>query len=429
MRRWPTYAAAAVLLAGTADGAWAQGTYFPRPSMIDLGVYAGGSLTNDWFTSRTISLDGTDSPVANGDGGYSPGYGPAFGALANLWLTPTRGLRLHGAYAPMRLPSTESAFTDAGERGSYVMNTYLYDLNLAFRPFAAREDLGRWLPSVYLFAGGGGYTVDLAGEDQPRCEGTLALQAACLSFKPRQTTVGQGTAGAGIDLVSLGRGLALFGEAAVHVYDSPVHVDDSPVNVDDEWLGPIRMPTDSHVRIADDAVVVTGRLVIGLKWMHGDMLPILPPPYVGTQPIMKEPPRPPPPPPPIGDPPDIQVCVVENGTLRYVTARYNTRTGDTTVSGRPFSEAYPAATGYAAGTTWFIDNEPIRVNGRVYVKYGLPRVLGVNEVIRTADFQGVPVFTEAGARAKTEVVYVPVRPGCEFQPYQINVKVGGVRGK
>ena len=63
------------------------------------------------------------------------------------------------------------------------------------------------------------------------------------------------------------------------------------------------------------------------------------------------------------------------------------------------------------------------------MKYGLPRVLGVNEVTRTADFMGVPVFAEAGATAATEVVYVPVRPGCEFQPYQLEVKVGGVRGE
>jgi hypothetical protein len=53
----------------------------------------------------------------------------------------------------------------------------------------------------------------------------------------------------------------------------------------------------------------------------------------------------------------------------------------------------------------------------------------VNEVTRTADFQGVPVFAEAGATGATEVLYVPVRPGCEFQPYQLDVKVGGVRGE
>jgi hypothetical protein len=28
----------------------------------------------------------------------------------------------------------------------------------------------------------------------------------------------------------------------------------------------------------------------------------------------------------------------------------------------------------------------------------------------------------------SDVIYIPVRPGCEFQPYQTEVKTGGVRG-
>jgi hypothetical protein len=417
-----TYTAVAALLAGIADGARAQTYYYPPASMIDLGVYAGGSLTSRWFESRTITLTGTGSPAENGDGeGYAPGYAPAFGALATLWLSPTSGIRLHGAYVPMRLPNTESPFTDAGERGSYVMNTYLYDLNLALRPFVWRRNAGRLLSSVYLFAGGGGHTVDLAGKDQPLCEGTLAVQGACLSFRPKQATVGQGTAGAGINLVPLGRGWALFGEAAVHVYDSPVHVDDA-------WLGPIRAPAGSRVRVADDAVAVTGRLVIGLKWMHVSEFPIGTPPPSNLQ----TPPAPPPPP----APPetrlsarDLQVCVLENGALRHVRVDYDTRTSDTTFNGRPFSEAYPETTGYAADASWFITNEPVPLNGRRYVKYGYPRVLGVTEITRVGEHQGVPVFAGAGATSATEVVYLPVRRGCEFQPYQINTKVGGVRGE
>jgi hypothetical protein len=423
MRRLLTYTAAAALLAGAADGAWAQDMEMERrASRFDLGVYAGGSLTSSWFESRTLTLNGTESPDENDDAeGYAPGYGPAFGAIANLWLTPSFGVRLHGAYVPLRLPNTESPFTDAGESGLYVVNTYLYDLNLAFRPFATRMDAGRWLSSVYLFAGGGGLTVDLAGEDLPACEGTLQTRGACLSFQPEQATVGQGTAGAGIDLFPIGRNLALFGEAAVHVYDSPVHVGD-------DWLGPITAPTGSTVRVADDAVAVTGRLVIGLKAMFGNLLPppLVPPPPPPPPPVA--PPPPPPPPPVVTVNRDVRVCVVENGALREIPVQYNTQTGDTTVNGRRFSEVYPS-TGYAAGVTWFINNEPITVNGRRYVKYGLPRVLGVNEVARTADFQGVPVFAEAGATGATEVLYVPVRPGCEFQPYQLDVKVGGVRGE
>ncbi|HST61733.1 MAG TPA: hypothetical protein VLK84_23740 [Longimicrobium sp.] len=411
-----------MLACGAVMGTTAQAQDMDRrASQFDIGVYAGGTLTSNWFESRTVTLNGTGTPTDNDDGeGFAPGYAPAFGALANFWLTPAFGVRLHGAYVPMRLPNMESPFTDAGEQGSYVMNTYLYDLNLALRPFATQMDAGRWLSSVYFFVGGGGLTVDLAGEDQSLCEGTLAGQGGCLSFQPKQATVGQGTAGAGIDLIPLGRNLALFGEAAVHVYDSPVHVGDS-------WLGPIRAPAGSRVRVGDDAVAVTGRLALGLKAMFGNLIP---PPMVVAPPPPPPPTTvtPPPPPPPPVTTRDIQVCVVQNGALSNVTAQYNTQSGDTTYQGRDFGAAFPATAGYAAGMTWFINNEPITVNGRRYVKYGLPRVLGVSEVARTGDYMGVPVFAEAGATGATEVLYLPVRPGCEFQPYQLDVKVGGVRG-
>ncbi|HEX6371924.1 MAG TPA: hypothetical protein VF006_23575 [Longimicrobium sp.] len=420
MRRLLTYAAVGALLAGAADGAWGQEMQGRRASRLDLGVYAGGSLTSDWFSSRTVRLNGTENPTENGDEeGYAPGYGPAFGALANLWITPRLGLRLHGAYVPMRLPGTEGPFEAAGEREQYVMNTWLYDLGLALRPFATR-DVSRWLSSVYFFAGGGGVTVDLAGQDQPLCEGTVFGLGGCLSFEPEQATVAQGTAGAGIDLIPLGRNLALFGELAVHAYDSPVHVDD-------EWVGPVRAPSGTTVRIADDAGAVTGRLVIGLKAMFGNLIPPPPPVEVPPPPVVVPPPPPviAPPPPPMNPMREIRVCVVENGMLREAMAMYDTRTGDTTVNGQPI----PATTGYAAGATWYIGNEPITVMGRRYVRYGLPRVLGVNEVTRAAEFGGVSVFAEAGAQGAPEVLYVPVRPGCEFQPYQLEVKAGGVRGE
>jgi hypothetical protein len=411
-----------ILAFGALVGTQAQAQEMERrASQFDLGVYAGGTLSSDWFASRTVTLTGNGDPTENDDDeGYSPGYAPAFGALANFWVTPAFGIRLHGSYMPMRLPNMESPFTDAGESSQYVMNTYVYDLNLALRPFSASMDAGRWLSSVYLFVGGGGLTVDVAGEDRPMCEGTLAGLGACLSYEPEQATVGQGTAGAGIDLLPLGRSLALFGEAAVHVYDSPVHVDDF-------WLGPIRAPVGSNVRIADDATVVTGRLAIGLKAMFGNLLP--PPPVVVPPPPPPAPPIAPPPPPPAVTTRNITVCVVQGGALTNVQAVYNTANGDTTVNGQPFATTYPATSGYAAGMTWFINNEPITVMGRRYVKYGLPRVLGVNEVTRMGDYMGVTVFGEAGATGATEVIYLPVRPGCEFQPYQLDVKVGGVRGE
>ncbi|HEX8272093.1 MAG TPA: hypothetical protein VF615_05545, partial [Longimicrobiaceae bacterium] len=59
---------------------------------------------------------------------------------------------------------------------------------------------------------------------------------------------------------------------------------------------------------------------------------------------------------------------------------------------------------------------------------GLPRVVGVTEVSRTGEYQGVGVFTEASATGTPDVIYIPVRPGCEFQPYQYEVPARGVRG-
>lgn len=118
----------------------------------------------------------------------------------------------------------------------------------------------------------------------------------------------------------------------------------------------------------------------------------------------------------------INVCVLQNGQLSNVQAQYNPATGDTT--------GVPMVTeGYAANATWYINNEPVTFNGRRYVKYGLPRVLGVTEVSSAGTYQGVPVFAETGANMqRPDVIYVPVRTGCEFQPYQVEVKAGAVRG-
>lgn len=70
---------------------------------------------------------------------------------------------------------------------------------------------------------------------------------------------------------------------------------------------------------------------------------------------------------------------------------------------------------------WYRDNEPITVRGLDYVKYGLPRVLGLNEVEWFAELDGLAVTAEPGA-TEPEVVYVLIDPaGCGFQPYQRRV--------
>jgi hypothetical protein len=121
----------------------------------------------------------------------------------------------------------------------------------------------------------------------------------------------------------------------------------------------------------------------------------------------------------------IKECVIINGNLTELEVDYDKSTGERTilVNGvrKRFYEVYPS-TGkdYAATTTWYLMNEEINFNDRPYVKYGLPRVLGVNEISKVGIFKGVNVYVETGVEGRPGVIYIPVRSGCEFQPYQIS---------
>jgi len=149
-------------------------------------------------------------------------------------------------------------------------------------------------------------------------------------------------------------------------------------------------------------------------------------------------PLPPLPPPPAPEAPiapaaparqDVSYCVVQNGQLSSVTVQYDPATGDSTYNGQRVSAAFPQTAGYAGAEPWFINTELVTFNGRRYVKYGLPRVLGTSEVSNAGTVHGVSVFVESGAgMPRPEVIYVPTRPGCEFQPYQSETKAGSVRG-
>jgi hypothetical protein len=163
----------------------------------------------------------------------------------------------------------------------------------------------------------------------------------------------------------------------------------------------------------------------GLSFLLGAAAPVLalaPPP----PPLPAPAPAPPMSPPVAPAPPAeqaIRVCVVQGSMLAEVDAIYLPGQGDTLVAvagqRRPFASVYPtAAPAYASGESWFINSMPVTVAGREYVKFGLPRVLGAAQLTRVGDHAGVAVFAETGASAPQSVLYVPLRPGCEFQPYQ-----------
>lgn len=82
----------------------------------------------------------------------------------------------------------------------------------------------------------------------------------------------------------------------------------------------------------------------------------------------------------------------------------------------------------AALAPWYVHNEPIVVGGHRYVRYGLARSFGTEQLVRAGSYRGVPVFAEPSAGAPPEVVYVPESELCCFQPYHVAEAGAAVRG-
>lgn len=75
----------------------------------------------------------------------------------------------------------------------------------------------------------------------------------------------------------------------------------------------------------------------------------------------------------------------------------------------------------AKGKPFYVGNEPVTLNGKTFVKYGLPRVLTAGELNPTpVGFKdGVPLYLPTEDYGG-EVVYLLTQPvGCEFQPYAV----------
>jgi hypothetical protein len=119
----------------------------------------------------------------------------------------------------------------------------------------------------------------------------------------------------------------------------------------------------------------------------------------------------------------IRECLInEKGVLTEANVDYNTTTGEKTLTynGKVVAfETLGESKAYAQLTPWFKNNEQITYKGKKFVKYGLPRVLGVTEIELSDKYKDVGVYIERGYAGKVEVIYIPVRPGCEFQPYQV----------
>jgi hypothetical protein len=287
------------------------------------------------------------------------------------------------------LPFEGDNVFDRSEGGTYPLNNHFYDLDLVWRPgFLA------FIGGPYAFIGGGALTTNPAGGNE----------------KAFSRTVGQGTAGLGFDLLPITSNVGLFVELATHGYDSPI---------DDEDRGRFGIPTASNITV-EDKFAFTTRLVAGLKFAFGGRTRAPAPVYVPAPAPAPEPVR--------QEMTPIRVCVVEAGELREVDAMVNPATGDTLVNQRRFGDVYPGTMGYAAGQDFYLRNEAITLNRVRYVRFGLTRIVPATALTRAGEYQGVPVFRDRNATGTAEVLYVPVRTGCEFQTYQREQAVRGVRG-
>jgi hypothetical protein len=116
------------------------------------------------------------------------------------------------------------------------------------------------------------------------------------------------------------------------------------------------------------------------------------------------------------------VCVVADGGLREVLVDYVPATGDSLYQGRRFREVFPVNAQYAANAQWYMDNSAVSFDGRWFSKYGQPRPLAIHELTRIGEYRGVGVYSERAQIEAPAVIYLPLRPGCEFQPYQTAIK-------
>ena len=362
---------------------------------VDVAIYGGMAATTPWLSVP----DWND--VLDADVDLGIGVNPIFGANTTYWPYPIFGVRAHLGYVPSPVPHTDEIIgfgvfpSDAP--GAYPLNNYLVDLSGVVRPFrGGAADLASFF--YFWFGGGMLFTnaADGASEDANRygCNPSFTSLGACLPDKPRYATVGQLASGVGLDLIRFHDLIGIFGEVGAHGYDSPVHVD------------PAR---------GDDRFAWTFRGVAGVR--VGAWWPEPPPVPVRT---VAAPPSPP------AAPPErqIQVCVVQRGELRNVEAVFRPATGDTLVAGRPFALVHPTmAPSYATATSWFIDADSMTFEGGTWVKFGVTRVIQPEQLPMVGEFAGTPLFAEAAREEPFEVLYVPARPGCEFQPYQPRVAI------
>jgi hypothetical protein len=125
------------------------------------------------------------------------------------------------------------------------------------------------------------------------------------------------------------------------------------------------------------------------------------------------------PPLPQGTPTQICLATGENVTI-YITPQGDTLVGDRRVPVGALGPGVAFAGEYADGAAWYVADEPIQFEDREYLRSGGNVGLDCANIMQVGEYQGVPLFADAGAESPYETLYVPVRPGV-WQAYQTDL--------
>jgi hypothetical protein len=193
--------AALLATAAAAPSAAAQASPYGQ---LSFGLYGGLGSGGTWFHAN--------------DEDFGVGWGPLVGAVGEMRLSETVGVRGNLSYMHTRLP--ESDDIELGDERR--INLFAYDVGLSWRPLA--RDPMPTLASAYAFAGVGGVTTDVHGFEESECMPVVVYLANGVCVPGGRTSKLQVNVGVGADAARLTENVTVFGEAAIHRFSSPARV-------------------------------------------------------------------------------------------------------------------------------------------------------------------------------------------------------------
>jgi len=129
--------------------------------------------------------------------------------------------------------------------------------------------------------------------------------------------------------------------------------------------------------------------------------------------------------------PGDTVCVIAHGEVGLAAAQYDSVRHTWLVHGSPDSLAYrPTPPPYVDSRDWFAQRQAVRYRGHRFQMYALPIIRLPAEVKRLGEFDGIALYAETASGIDKEnpgIVYAPLSPGCQYQPYYFFDESGPVR--